>query len=709
MTAELTYDLIETGGNPNYVQYVAENAVIPPPRTGSWQCFEVDAAGEVIPGFSDGLNGGVTVHLGTRVRCIAVNYTQELTLIKEVVNDDGGTATPDDWDLTATPQSPPPGVIAQTVPGSFAGVTINIRPGVNHTITETSVPGYAAGPLECVVNPDTTQPRNTWNWQPVTFMRSAPPHPDIVVEHTYCRFINNDEPVRIVVEKEVPFPVPDTGVFDLSVNGTTVATGGDGTSNAGSPAPVDAGSTVTVAEAGVAPTSLANYASTLACNGGVTVTPTPGAPAGTSGSFTVPPTALGTTITCTFTNARRSAVLSLGKVWVDGLVGDSASLSIDGVNDDSDVDVVGGPVGVSSVTVLAGERVVLAEVFDGVGSYDTDLSCSAPGLGYVDGALSGTFTVPAVPVAVTCTFTNTRRRATLTLRKEWVDGAAGDEAVLSIDGVNDGSATAVASGVAGSEISAAQASAVVLSGEVVSLSEVLGAGNTGGYATVLACGGVAVPLSGSDGFVHGAGDPGDVTCTFTNTRTRATVTLQKAWVDAVAGDTADLMVTSSVGSDSQEATAPAPAATAAQVEVLSGSSVALAETLTSSADYETDLGCVGNDGALTYTAGEVVGVVGGDGHRRRDHDLVHVHQPGVAGHDRDRQERRRGRRDVRVHRRLVGSAGVLDHDEGGTGSLTFTGVLAGSYELAEVDPTPEFDGTDWCVSIPTTARRRRRR
>ena len=81
--------------------------------------------------------------------------------------------------------------------------------------------------------------------------------------------------------------------------------------------------------------------------------------------------------------------------------------------------------GSSSTTVFAGETVGLAEVVAGVGSYDADLTCSAPGLGYVDGELSGTFTVPAVPVAVTCTFTNTRTRAKLTLRKEWVDGGRG--------------------------------------------------------------------------------------------------------------------------------------------------------------------------------------------------------------------------------------------------------------------------------------------
>ena len=64
-------------------------------------------------------------------------------------------------------------------------------------------------------------------------------------------------------------------------------------------------------------------------------------------------------------------------------------------------------------------------------------TCTEPGLGYVDGDLSGTFTVPATPVDVECTFKNTRTRAELTLRKEWVDGAAGDSAELEIDGIND--------------------------------------------------------------------------------------------------------------------------------------------------------------------------------------------------------------------------------------------------------------------------------
>ena len=62
-------------------------------RQLSWQCVEVDAAGIVIPGFSQGVDGSVTVPFGTRVRCTAVNQTARLHLIKTVTNHNGGTAS----------------------------------------------------------------------------------------------------------------------------------------------------------------------------------------------------------------------------------------------------------------------------------------------------------------------------------------------------------------------------------------------------------------------------------------------------------------------------------------------------------------------------------------------------------------------------------------------------------------------------------------
>ena len=69
----------------NYLQSVAANAVLIPGSTGPWTCQEVGTDGiTVIPGFADGLNGGVTVPLGKRVRCTAVNQTATMVLRKVV-------------------------------------------------------------------------------------------------------------------------------------------------------------------------------------------------------------------------------------------------------------------------------------------------------------------------------------------------------------------------------------------------------------------------------------------------------------------------------------------------------------------------------------------------------------------------------------------------------------------------------------------------
>ena len=61
VTAGSRYVLSESGGDPRYVQRADPAAVPIPGSTVSWICVEVDAAGNVVPGFSDGLNGGVTM------------------------------------------------------------------------------------------------------------------------------------------------------------------------------------------------------------------------------------------------------------------------------------------------------------------------------------------------------------------------------------------------------------------------------------------------------------------------------------------------------------------------------------------------------------------------------------------------------------------------------------------------------------------------
>ncbi len=148
VTPLVTYPLSEIGGDPRYVQQAVAGAVAIPGSTISWFCSQVDpTTGEVIPGFSDGLNGGVTIPDGFAVRCEARNQTAPLTLIKQVINDNGGTAVPGDWTLTATPTDPPTvpaGLLPQTVPGSVAGQTIFVRPGQPYTLTEIDRAGLRA-------------------------------------------------------------------------------------------------------------------------------------------------------------------------------------------------------------------------------------------------------------------------------------------------------------------------------------------------------------------------------------------------------------------------------------------------------------------------------------------------------------------------------------------------------------------------------------
>jgi hypothetical protein len=190
VTAGSRYVLSESGGDPRYVQRADPAAVPIPGSTVSWSCVEVDAAGNVVPGFSDGLNGGVTMPIGTFVRCEAVNQTALMTLVKQVVNDSGGTATPGDWQLTATPVAPvAPGVVPVTVTGSAAGATFEVRPGQAYLLTEVGPAGYTTVSIVCTV--DNSAPRLS-----TTITLNAG-------ELATCVFTNDDQPGRLTLVKQV--------------------------------------------------------------------------------------------------------------------------------------------------------------------------------------------------------------------------------------------------------------------------------------------------------------------------------------------------------------------------------------------------------------------------------------------------------------------------------------------------------------------------
>ncbi|WP_127792859.1 hypothetical protein [Agromyces sp. LHK192] len=150
VTPNVRYVLTESG-DPRYVQTLTEGAEPTPPATGSWFCVQVDAQGNVIPGFADGANGGVIVFLGLRVKCTAVNQTALLTLIKDTTNEDGIPGDPSAWNLTATPSDTP------SVPGlapanTTSGGIVMVRPGHAYTISESGgLPGWEQTGIQCRV------------------------------------------------------------------------------------------------------------------------------------------------------------------------------------------------------------------------------------------------------------------------------------------------------------------------------------------------------------------------------------------------------------------------------------------------------------------------------------------------------------------------------------------------------------------------------
>jgi len=412
-----------------------------------------------------------------------------------------------------------------------------------------------------------------------------------------------------------PGPAPPAWVAATA----TVPAGGQGVSQEQVSATIYSGVDVHVRE-GLDAGNTGTYTTELACDAG---TPTY-ASGDLSGTFTVPTDPVN--MVCTFTNTRVASTLTLRKTWVDGATHDTAFLSLDRATTGrrTATSVATGAAGPyedttneATATVLSGGDTVLAEVLGGVGSYDVDLVCSAPGLAYTGGDTTGTYTAPAVATDVVCAFTNTRTSATLTLRKTWVDGVAGDTTDLEIAAAGPqvtATATSTATGAPGAETDTTnQTQAVVFSGQMVLLSDAMPSGNGSVYSAGLVCtvtDGLVYEQHAVEGMYAVGADPRDVTCAFTNTATDATLTLHKTWVDAEAGDVASMIVTGTDPGTSGGAISTATGASGAHtdldnvvtVPIYPGTTVEIVEEATSGnvASYLTGLTC---DADMTPAAG----------------------------------------------------------------------------------------------------------
>lgn len=235
--------------------------------------------------------------------------------------------------------------------------------------------------------------------------------------------------------------------FALSIAGpvggtaTTVTTNttGTGTTATGTAdfAQADVGATYTLSEAMAAgsATPLTGYTSSIACVN-ATANSTTVLPSGAGTSFTLTTTAADD-ITCTLTNTRKAVQFRLAKVWgANSIAGNVASIAATtGLTTNTAAFTSTAPTNTNGaiVTALVGEVATLpAETFSSgsLANYTTALTCDngvAPSGS--NGQVSNTVTIPnnlPASTLVTCSYTNTRRQANLSITKTNTPGTNGE-------------------------------------------------------------------------------------------------------------------------------------------------------------------------------------------------------------------------------------------------------------------------------------------
>ncbi|MBD7917157.1 VWA domain-containing protein [Cellulomonas sp. Sa3CUA2] len=546
VTPDVAYQLAESGGTPTYVQDDQRSDLESfPSSTGSWNCIRIAADGTQVPGFADGLNGGVVVPLATRVSCTATNRTAQLVLAKEVVNDDGGTAVAADFTLRAVPSGTPPveGLPDVEVPGaSVADAQLNeVRPDYTYTLSETGPEGYRLTEISCTV--DGTS--------------------EVVTEITVgagqsvlCVFTNADDPAQLTLRKVVD--AGSTGATQTPADWTLTATpqqiaGQDPVSGNGA----DGVTGVEVLPGGYALSESA----------------VPGFAAGTwtcttADGTTVPVSddvvtlANGADVTCSITNTAQQPTLTLVKQVVNDAGGTATvadwTLTADGPT--AGVTGVTGDAAVTDAPVAVGSYALSEAGPAGYAAGDWACATDETAVPVTDGAVA-----VGVGQDVTCTIVNEDSPALLTLRKVVDAGATGATQTPA-----NWTLTATPQGIEGQDPVSGDGADGVTAVEVFAggyaLSESVVAGFAAGDWSCATADGTAVTVADD---VVTLANGADVTCTITNTAQPSTLTLVKQVVNDNGGTAAatDWTLTATGPTTGVTGVTGDPAVTGAQVAV----------------------------------------------------------------------------------------------------------------------------------------------
>src|SRR3990167_3959058 len=285
----------------------------------------------------------------------AIIIDPRLTLVKTVINDNGGNAATTDWTLTATGPTPISGATGS------AAVTDAIVDVGTYTLSENGGPaGYTGGTYSCVKN----------NGNPVVSNSIELVAGDVAT----CTVTNNDVQSKLTVTKVVTNDNGGSAVvadFPLFVDQTSVTSGAQNGFNAGS---------YTVSETGQT-----GYTTTItgdcAADGSVTLAP-------------------GDVKSCTITNDDQQAYITVTKVVTNNNGGNAQPDDFDLTLEDNPASS-GVAIAVNPGTYTAGETLLGGYLFSGF-SGDCDEN--------------GDVTV-ALGESKSCTLTNDDIAPTLTLTK----------------------------------------------------------------------------------------------------------------------------------------------------------------------------------------------------------------------------------------------------------------------------------------------------
>lgn len=452
---------------------------------------------------------------GDSVNCVYINRLKPttLTLVKQVVNEHGGTSTAADWTLTAAGPTPISGVT-----GAAAITAAAVQPGAYDLSEASAVTGYDASAWSCV--------GGSLSGSRVTIAQG---------DEVTCTIVNRDRPATLTLVKTV-----DNGTtggtaiaadWTLTASGPTPVTGAGGSASIVSQT-VSAGS-YTLSEALTDPDGPTGYAAgAWACTGG----------AQNGSAVTI---ALGQNVTCTITNTAVPSALTLVKVVDNGDTGATAqpsdwTLTADpqGIAGQDAVTGAGGSPAVTGQPVRPGGYELSEE---GLPGYDASAwTCISRPVGSPDGTdlpVADGLVAVALGQDVTCTIINTAAPSTLTLAKVVAYGAAAPASWTLTAGAPAGALP----GPTGTTGSAAATGIPVSVGAAYQLSEDAPLPTylqDGAWVCETADGDTVTVVSGAVTLPQ----PGlDVTCTVSNTT--ATLVLLKHVTDGATFAAADFTIT----------------------------------------------------------------------------------------------------------------------------------------------------------------------